>query len=180
MDHQSERTTFVVDKHITSRAEAARVCDAVLDLLRPHLRSVTIDAYSDYHDQLPEDVVTAEARLKDLGGQRGGSDRGMGIDLDPSREDHWRILRTYAAWSINVDLFGEHGRELGCLHDCGYSVVAELTSAEAGTLSDQLSGVAPLLPLTAVGVRRRAERDDARAAGRDRRRARINRLFRRS
>lgn len=61
MDRQSERTTFVVDKDITSRADAARVCGAILDLLRPHLRSATIDAYSDFEDQLPEDVATAEA-----------------------------------------------------------------------------------------------------------------------
>lgn len=176
-DTRPKRTTFVLDKDITARAEAGRVCEAVLDLLRPHLRTVSVDAYSDYQDQMPPEVVTVEATLKELGRRRGRGDPGMGVELDPVLDDHWVLLRAYAAWSINVDLLGEDGRDLGCFHDCAYSVVAELTTTEAQKLSAELRDIAPVVPLAAVHARRRAARDEARSARRDRRRAMISRLL---
>jgi hypothetical protein len=44
--------TYVVDKDVTDRAEAAAVCDAVLDAVKSRLVFATVDAYSDYDDEM--------------------------------------------------------------------------------------------------------------------------------
>jgi hypothetical protein len=55
----------------------------------------------------------------------------MRIELDPADARSWDTLRTYASWSINVELVADAHRQIASLHDCGYSVTAELTPAEA-------------------------------------------------
>ena len=73
--------TYVVDKDIVDRAEATLACQTVLDVLRPRLTSVRIDAYSDYRDELPPEVAQAQQWLRDVGRARGHGDPGMGIEL---------------------------------------------------------------------------------------------------
>ena len=151
------RLTYVVDKAIVDRDEAVTACTEVLELLRPRIRTATVDAYTDYRDELPTQAAAAERWLFDRGRARGHGDPGMGVDLDLSDPQHWAILRLYAPWSICVELKDEVGSELGGFDDCGYSISAELTSAEALKLQVALGGV-PVLPLAEVHAHWRAER----------------------
>jgi hypothetical protein len=73
-------------------------------------------------------------------------------------------VRTYASWSINVDLLTDGNREIAQLHDCGYSVTAELTVDEAVLVTRKLADIAPLVPLHELRERDKVER--GRSAGR--------------
>lgn len=84
---------------------------------------------------------------------------GVVVTID---EPAWEALEIYASWSINVDLWGEGDTDLGTFHDCGYSIVLELTDAEADAVRARLEGVAPVAPLADVDARRRAERAERR------------------
>jgi hypothetical protein len=167
--------TYVVDKDIVDRAEATLACQTVLDVLRPRLLRVWIDAYSDYRDELPPEVAQAQRWLRDVGRARGHGDPGMGIELDPADDSSWDVLRTYASWSINVDLLTDGNRQIAQLHDCGYSVTAELTADEAVKVARKLADIAPVVPL--LREREKAERAGARQARRARRRERIAGFF---
>jgi len=175
---QNSRTadwTYVVDKDIVDRAEATLACQTVLDVLRHRLTKVRIDAYSDYRDELPPEVAQAQRWLRDVGRARGHGDSGMGIELDPADDSKWDVLRTYASWSINVDLLTDRNRQIAQLHDCGYFVTAELTVDEAVQVTRELADIAPVVPL--VREREKAERATARQARRARRRERIAGFF---
>src|SRR5215212_9538239 len=101
---EGQRVTYVVDKDIVHRDQAITACTAVLALLGPRLRSASVDAYTDYRDQLPAQAATAERWLLDLGRARGYGDPGMGVELHLSDPEQWAILRSYAPWSICVEL----------------------------------------------------------------------------
>lgn len=165
-----ERVGYAVEKDIVDRQEAIIACREVLNLLRPHLDTATVDAYSDYRDELPPDAAEAERWLRERGRTLGRSDEGMGIDLDLADGKHWEVLNAYAPWSINVDLFGAGGRDLGGLYDCGLGIVAALTAAEAAILGDRLAPISPVLPLSEYHARQRAEDEARRAERRARRR----------
>jgi hypothetical protein len=83
--------TYVIDKDIVDRAEATLACRALLDVLRPRLAKVRIDAYSDYRDELPPEVAQAQQWLRDVGLGRGGGDPGMSIELDPADDASWGL-----------------------------------------------------------------------------------------
>jgi hypothetical protein len=170
--------TYVVDKDIVDRAEATLACQTVLDVLRPRLTNVRIDAYSDFRDELPPEVAQAQRWLRDVGLARGHGDPGMGIELDPADDSSWDVLLTYASWSINVDLLTDRNRQIAQLHDCGYSVTAELSANEAVQVAHKLADIAPVIPL--LREREKAERAEARQARRARRRERIAGFFGRS
>lgn len=107
------RDEYLVEKGIVDRAEAITVCAAILELLRPKLVAATVDAYSDFPDELPVEAATAERWLRDRGRALGHRDPGMGIDLDLFDPEQWTVLSSYAPWSINVELLGEAKLELG-------------------------------------------------------------------
>jgi len=172
--------TYVVDKDIVDRAEATLACQTVLDALRPRLTRVRIDAYSDYRDELPPEVAQAQRWLRDVGRARGHGDPGMGIELDPADDSNWDVLRTYASWSINVDLLTDRNRQIAQLHDCGYSVTAELTAGEAVQVTRKLADIAPVVPLHELRERDKVERATARETRRTKRKERLSGLFRRS
>lgn len=134
-------------KAITDRREAQAACHAVLDVLSPVVARAVIDAYSDYRAEMPPDVAAVEARLRDMGSHPGHRDPGMGVEVALD-EDGWQLVRTYASWSINVELCDDTGGELGTFHDCGHSITAELTDDEAAALRKRLAGIAPLAPLS--------------------------------
>ena len=171
--------TYVVGKDIVDRGEATFVCQAVLDVLRPRLTKVWIDAYSDYRDELPPVVAQAQDWLREAGRARGSGDPGMGIELDPTDARSWEVLRTYASWSINVDLVADADRMIASLHDCGYSVTAELTADEAAHVTRQLVDMAPVVPLHELRERDKAERATTRETRRTKRRQWLSGLFRR-
>jgi len=167
----SEDWTYVVDKHIVDRAEATLACQTVLDVLRHRLTKVRIDAHSDYRDELPPEVARAQRWLRDVGRARGHGDSGMDIEVDPADDSNWDVLRIYASWSINVELLTDRNRQIAQLHDCGYSVTAELTVDEVVQVTRKLADIAAVVPL--VREREKAERAAAREARRARRRERM-------
>jgi hypothetical protein len=132
--------TYVVGDDIIDRADATLACQAVLDVLRHRALRVWIDAYSDHTDQLPFAVVQAQDWLRERGRARGSGDPGMGIELDPADDRSWEVVRTYASWSIHVELTADADAHhvIACLHDCGYSVTADLTTEEAVEVSRKL------------------------------------------
>ena len=154
-----ERTTYVVEKEITARNEATRACAAVLEVLRPSLRFGIVDAYSDYRDQLPPDIAEAERWLRQRGSDRRSGDPGMAVEV-PVSDDGWEVLCRYAPWSIHVELYGDGPSPIGTLHDCGYSITADLNPAEASALAGRLEGISGLIPLQELRERRRRARRD--------------------
>ena len=153
----AERQCYAVDKFVIDRVEAELVCGAVIDVLRPILRMVQIDAISDFRSEMPAHVQQAEATLRRLGlGQRPPrGDPNMAIDVSTG-DVEWPAAELYAPWSINVDLLGERESVLGTLHDCGLAVTAELTVNEAAALRRRLEAVAPVTLLAELHARRRA------------------------
>lgn len=151
--------TYVVDKEITARDEATKACAAVLEVLRPALRFGVVDAYSDYNDQMPPDVAEAGRWLRQRGLDRGSGDPGMAVEV-PVSDDGWEVLCRYAPWSIHVELFGEGPSPIGTLHDCGYTISADLNPAEAIALASRLAGISGLVPSHELQARKRQARRD--------------------
>lgn len=154
-----ERTTYVVEKKITARDEAATACAAVLEVLGPTLRFAVIDAYSDYNDQMPTDVAEAGRWLRHRGLDRHAGDPGMAVEVQVS-DDGWEVACLYAPWSIHVELFGDCPSPIGTLHDCGYTITADLSPAEAAALTSRLARISGLVPLHELHERRRRARRD--------------------
>lgn len=154
-----ERTTYVVEKEITARDEAAKACAAVLEVLGPTLRCAAVDAYSDYNDQMPPDVAEAGRWLQQRGLDRHAGDPGMGVEVQVS-DDGWEVACRYAPWSIHVELFGDGPSPIGTLHDCGFTITADLSPAEAAALASRLAGISGLIPLHELQERRRQARRD--------------------
>jgi hypothetical protein len=140
---------YVVDADLADRDDATLVCELVLEMLRPRLRLVVLDADSDFCDDLPDQVAQAQDRLRALaaarGARRGTRRDGVIVELDPSDDAHWADLRTYAAWSINVDLWAEpYVDHIGSLDDCGHAISAVLTHEQALMLAAELTDIGPV------------------------------------
>jgi hypothetical protein len=136
---------YVVDADLADRDDATLVCELVLEMLRPRLQLVVLDADSDFRDDLPDRVAQAQDRLRAVGVLRGAGDGGVTVELDPADDEHWADLRTYAAWSINVDLWAEpYVTRLGSLDDCGHAVSAVLSHEQALALADELADIGPV------------------------------------
>jgi hypothetical protein len=150
---------YVVSQDITDRELAEQACLAVLDAVRPRVARVHIDAYSDYRDSLTPQAQAAQDELRARGavGLRRRGDPGMGVALDPASAADWDLARAYAAWSIHVELESAEG-VLAVLHDCGQSVGAELTEAEADHLNRTLAGGLRLEALDQLRKREKADR----------------------
>ena len=142
-----------MDRDIVDRAEAERACRAVLDVVLARVRTVWVDAYSDVVD-LPPGAREAQAALFRMGEDRGGGDPGMGIELHVEYSDHMRLLRVFAPWSINVELYDDAMRWVAELHDCAYSVCFNVTEDEVSRISSGL-GDLPVATLKQVRARRK-------------------------
>jgi hypothetical protein len=171
--------TYVVDKDVTDRAEAAAVCDAVLDAVKSRLVFATVDAYSDYDDEMTPAAREAQRKLFAMGKEQGLRDPGMGVNLDLRDPTAWAVLRAFAPWSINVDLWDAASNNFATFHDCGYSVVVDLSDEDASAIRSRLSPIAPVLPLGVVHARRRGERRASRQEAFRRVRSRLHGLLRR-
>lgn len=77
----------------------------------------------------------------------------MGIELNVERPDHVRLLRVFAPWSINVELYDDAMRWVADLHDCGYSVCFNVTEEEVSRIGSGL-GDLPVATLMQVRARR--------------------------
>jgi len=136
------RVWAVVESDL-AREAAAQVCSAVLQVLASQAPWAYVDAWSDYRDELPLQVQQAEEGLWRLQRERDGVDTGMGIDIDRMDAAQEALLRTYAAWSIHVELLSAAGQPaLAVLHDSASSVTAELTDVEVGQLNGCIEGAA--------------------------------------
>jgi hypothetical protein len=136
---------YVVDADLVDRDDATLACELVLEMLRPRLQLVVIDPDSDFRDDLPDQVALARQRLRAVGGLRGPGDAPAAIELDPADDEHWADLRTYAAWSVNVDLWAEpYVTQLGSLDDCGHAISAVLTPEQAHALAAELADIGPV------------------------------------
>lgn len=158
--HNPGRQSWIVVRTEPSdRQQAERVCAAVLAVLQPVLREVSLDALSDFPDQLPAEVRRAEQALL----TRARQTRPDNIRLDLTVDDPaWSDFQTYAAWSIDVDLIAYTGAALGGFHDSAQAVVVDLTDPEAEQLASRLAGTATVLPLRAWRQQRRQEQADRR------------------
>lgn len=167
-----ERDVYAIDKHVTDRGEAAAICAAVLDVLRPLLGTAEVDVYSDYREQMPEPVKEAERRLTAAGVRRPKPppDDRMGVVVSVG-DPEWPDIETYASWSIDVDIKGADGEWLADFCDSGYSVVVALDSGSAEALRARIDSIAPVLLLSEIHLRRRRER-------KERRRRTLRRWFR--
>ncbi|HEX3823956.1 MAG TPA: hypothetical protein VHV79_05800 [Mycobacteriales bacterium] len=125
----------------------AQVCEAVFDVLDQSAVTLRIDAYSDFNDQMPPDITSAEAWLRSRGFTRGEGDPGRRIVFARTDETGWAIARAYAPWSIRTALFDADDVNVATLDDGGRSVVVDLTDEQASLLSLALGEVASLAPL---------------------------------
>lgn len=153
-----ERTAYVIEKEITDRDDATTACVAILEVLRPVLRVALVDAYTDYENQMPPDVAEAQRWLRQQGSKQHRGDAGMNVEVGVVDAHHWANLCRYAPWSIHVELYGEGHAPLATLHDCGYSVTAHLTPAEATDLGGRLAGMCALTLVHELRDRRREAR----------------------
>ena len=134
------------------------VCAAVIEVLRPVIRSAQVDVITDFPEQMPEDVRRAEAELAAVAEDRERRGRGgrMGLVVNTG-DPEWSAVASYAGWSIDANLTGADGEDLATFHDCGHSVVAALTEDEVVELRTSLAPIAPVncsVTFTVVGVRR--------------------------
>jgi hypothetical protein len=141
----SRRERYVVDD--VAGDVLAQVCDAVFDVLGPAAVTLRIDAYSDFSDQMPPDIISAEAWLRERGFIRGEGDPGRGIVIDHGDETGWVIARAYAPWSIRTALFDADDVNVATLDDGGRSVIVDLTDEQATLLALALTELASLVSL---------------------------------
>jgi hypothetical protein len=154
-----DRVTYAVDKDIVDQAESVQACAAVLAVLAPSVRSASVEPRSNASVRLPEEVQIAERRLKAIAEHQGHEFALVDAD-DPA----WRAVEVYAAWALNAELLGDDGEELASFHDCGYSVVADLTGDEAVELRGRIAPIADLTELNVVHERRREAKSQRRRA----------------
>ncbi|WP_156254056.1 hypothetical protein [Pseudactinotalea terrae] len=123
---------------------------ALIDVVEAAVKVAWVDAYSDYRRSLPQQVAGAEELLRTRGAMRRRSDPGMAIEIKPGDGEGWHLLRTYGAWSIHMELeLNGPGRPTATCHDCGLSITADLTEAEAACLAAKLPAGATLHRLAA-------------------------------
>ncbi|MEZ0493421.1 hypothetical protein AB2L28_14370 [Kineococcus sp. TBRC 1896] len=141
-DGSGRRTWAVVETDLL-RTTAEQACTALLDVMAEAAPWACIDAWSDYRDELPAEVEHARTALRRLHAHRDGRDTGTGIDIDRSDPAQEALLRTYASWSIHVELLPSAEQQaLATFHDGASSITAELTDTEVERLRERLVGVA--------------------------------------
>jgi hypothetical protein len=143
----SERQSYVVVDSSDEAREAASICGAVFDLLGESAVTAHVDAYSDFDDQMPDDIREAQQWLRGRGLARGSGDPGMAIVIEQHDETGWVIARAYAPWSIHTSLYDADGVNLATLHDGGQSVTVNLNDAQARELTEQMAPHRSLAPL---------------------------------
>jgi hypothetical protein len=125
------RFTYV----IAGVTDARHICAAVFDVLHADIATVRVDAYSDYADQMPADIRSAEAWLRERGLL--GADRDPAEAISIGRDDDvgWAIGRAYAVWSTRVTLLDRSDSVLASLDDGGRAVTLMLNAEQATSLA---------------------------------------------
>lgn len=130
-----KRQRYVVE-YGSDDHDVGSVCEAVFDVLDASVKTLRVDAYSDYTDQMPDDIRRAQEWLRSRGLARGDGDPGMGIVIERSDEIGWAITRAYAPWSIRTTLVDARGVNVASLEDGGHSVTVHLAGADAAALGN--------------------------------------------
>jgi hypothetical protein len=151
----SERQDYVVHTTSSSDPDLAAVCAAVYDVVTDRIAVARVDAFSDFHDRMPEDIRTVQAWLRELSARQTRRGTGMGIEIRPADSPGWDFLRAYTPWSIHAQVFDAAMATAATFHDCGYSIIALLTAEEAAELGDTLPAGHALELLIQVHARRR-------------------------
>jgi hypothetical protein len=146
-------TEYCVDRDLFNPEESARACHAVMDVVLPKVKTAWIDAYSD-EVHLPDEARQAQEALFRMGQARPEGDPGVGIDLDVRIPAHVELLRTFAPWSINVELYDASMRWLATMTDTGYSVCFNVTEEDALRIKTLLGN----LPITTLEPHARRKR----------------------
>jgi hypothetical protein len=145
----SSRERYVVIEGDTAGPNAGALCGAIFDALDKPVTSARVDAYSDYADQMPDDIRAAEEWLRSKGFARGTGDPGIGIVVDAADETGWAIVRAYAPWAVRTSLFDGADQCLAILDDGGQSITVELDSTQADVLA---ASIAPTHSLVALSM----------------------------
>jgi hypothetical protein len=146
------RRSYVVDD--PSGGHAADICGTVFDVLESRIEALRVDAYSDFNDQMPDDIRAAQEWLRARGLTQGEVDPGIGIAIDRDDEIGWAIARAYSPWSIHTTLYDRDGVTLANLGDGGHSVTLNLTDAEVADLRAILGRSAALVLLSELDDRK--------------------------
>ncbi|GAB3598233.1 hypothetical protein GCM10027586_00080 [Kineococcus gypseus] len=184
-----ERVLYAVEVGERDWLGAARVCVAVLEVLRPSAGALVLDVHTDRWSEQPagahgpaavlpfslleqQDWAEQELRELDAAGHlahRTGRWPGA-VVVDPGVEEHWRLARTLATAALGVQVRDRGDRLLAELQDAGTVVTAALTGEEV----EQLRRRVPRAAVRALSqdVRDRLQRAlDAQARLRERGRA---------
>ena len=146
-------TEYCVDRDLLDPRESEFACQAVLRVVLARVDTAWIDAYSD-EDDLPEAAREAQKELCRMGRARESGDPGMAIDLDISQSDHVRLLRTFASWSIGVELYDSSMQWVAYIADTGSSMCFNVTDEEAAAIRADL-GELPIITVSDLNARRK-------------------------
>lgn len=146
-------TEYCVDRDLVDAADAARACQAVIEVVLPRVHEAWIDAISDEKD-LPAAVRTVQDALVRVGRPQGRGADGFGVQLDVRQSDHVRLLRAFAPWSIGVELYDAAMVWVAYFSDTGSSVCFNVTEAEAVAIQAAL-GSLPMVMVSELKARKR-------------------------
>lgn len=146
-------TEYCVDRDLVDAADAARACQAVIDAVLPRVEEAWIDAISD-EKELPTAAREIQEALVRVGQAQGRGDDGFAVQLDVRQPDHVRLLRTFASWSIGVELYDAAKVWVAYFSDTGSSVCFNVTDAEAIGVQAALGGL-PMITVSELKARRR-------------------------
>lgn len=152
--------------------DLAAVCAAVYDAVLARIDIAHIDAFSDFHEQMPADIKKVESRLRELSATQTRRGTGMRIRVRPTDSPGWDFVRAYTPWSIHVEAFDASMKTIARFHDCGYSIIVFLDEGEAEALRSALPAGHELEPLITMP-------DEESAPIGERRRTRLGRRLRR-
>jgi hypothetical protein len=138
---------------ISDVIDAPNVCAAVVNVLGSTVETARIDAYSDYTEQMPDDIRAAQAWLRDRGLRRDDRDPGESISIHRNEDVGWSIAQAYALWSTRVTLHDSVGAILASLDDGARAITAELTDYQLDALREQIADRATITPVSASGNR---------------------------
>jgi hypothetical protein len=128
--------------------DAALVCGAIFDVLAPIVATAVVAAYSDFTEQMPDDIRAAEQWLRGRGFARGTGDPGVGIAIQPADDVSWTIVRAYTPWSVQVALYDASGGAIAAIHDGGRSVMLDVCGDDASLLALAFGDSASLVLLS--------------------------------
>jgi hypothetical protein len=123
------------------------VCAAVYDAVSDRIEVAYVDAFSDFHGDMPQDIKTVERWLRDLSAHQSASGDGMAVKIQPTDSPGWEFLRAYTPWSIHVEVFDTAMKNVVTFHDCGVSIIAFLSETEASDLAAALPSGHEIEPL---------------------------------